>query len=308
MFGEMIGAWVADYWIKLGQPDHFLLIEFGPGKGTLMADMLRATKNVPGFHKAMEIILIENSPSLTEIQKETLSGYPVTWAAQMDYERLADKAAPVMIIGNEFFDALPVRQFQMSDKGWRERMIALNEQDNFSFGLGPVAPSIAEDLPKSASAGDIYEISPVRTACMMNIAALIRKCGGAALFIDYGYDEQKTPVKGDTLQAVKSHEYVPVLSDMGTADLTSHVDFYALRLAAEKEGAAVFGAAEQGHFLQELGIGMRAQMLCRNANDKQMKDIEKAVERLCAPDQMGTLFKVMAVTHDRQIIPAGFSE
>lgn len=102
MFGEMIGAWVADYWIKLGQPDHFLLIEFGPGKGTLMADMLRATKNVPGFHKAMEIILIENSPSLTEIQKETLSGYPVTWAAQMDYERLADKAAPVMIIGNEF--------------------------------------------------------------------------------------------------------------------------------------------------------------------------------------------------------------
>lgn len=306
MFGEVIGAWVADYWIKLGQPEHFLLIELGPGKGTLMADMLRATKNVPGFHKAMEIILIENSPSLTKIQKETLAGYSVTWLEQMDYERLRDKAAPVIIIGNEFFDALPVRQFQMSEKGWRERMVALNEQEEFIFGLGPVADSIAVDLPKSASADDIYEISPVRISCMSNIAALVKKCGGGALFIDYGYDEQETPVKGDTLQAVKNHDFVPVLSDIGMADLTSHVDFHALRIAAEQERATVFGAVEQGRFLQELGIGMRAQMLCRHADDKQVKDIESAYERLCAPDQMGALFKVMAITHDPQFIPAGF--
>lgn len=308
MFGEMIGIWVADIWIKLGQPRRFTLIEAGPGRGTLMADLLRGTKNISGLHEAMDILLIENSPSLTERQKQTLSGYDAAWSEHIDFEAVSAKGQPVVIIGNEFFDALPVRQIMMTaDKGWQERVIALDEKGGFTFGLAPVSKDVPDMLPDDAQDGDIYEISPVRNSFMENIAQLIRHCGGAGLFFDYGYDSGG-PVKGDTLQAVKKHEFVPVLSHIGTADLTAHVDFSALKSAAAGQGAVCYGAAGQGAFLQNMGLDMRAQMLAENAAPAQRDAIKAAKDRLCAPQEMGTLFRVIAVTHDETLVPAGFDE
>lgn len=280
MFGEMIGAFLADSWIKMGSPSPVLLAEAGPGRGTLMADILRATKNVPGFHAAIRIHLIEMSPVLIDRQRGALKDYDVAWTDRL--ENLPE-GLPLLFVANEFLDALPIRQFQFQDGAWFERLVGF-DGEKFVFGLAP-APY---PLP-GGRAGDVFEIAPQREGFVKGLAARIRAQGGVALLVDYGHDRHGP---GDTLQAVKDHQYVDVLSHIGEADLTSHVDFESLARAAEN--VAVYGPVGQGNFLKAMGIELRAQRLNQPV----------ALERLTV--QMGQLFRVVALCHDDKIQLAGF--
>ncbi len=298
MFGEMLGAWVVDTWQKLGSPDPFVLLECGPGRGTLMADMLRVAKGVPGFLEAAHVMLMETSPRLREKQKEALALYDVRWVESFDDPYWRDVDAPIILVANELLDALPIRQAQYADGRWYERMIAL-QGDKFVFALGAETEG-----PGIAAPGDVYESAPVRDAFIRQVSALLQERTGAALFIDYGYEDSSG---GETLQAVKAHKFVPVLEDVGEADVTAHVDFAAIARAAS---VPVCGPVGQGAFLERLGMAQRAQKLLDVASlpqqKPQQKEIKAAYDRLCAPNQMGTLFKVMTLCHDERIELAGF--
>ncbi len=276
LFGEMIGVWAADIWMQMGRPEKFTLLECGPGRGTLMADMLRATKKVQGFHDAACVHLLEVSPALKEKQAEALGGIEVRWHEEL--ESVPDDC-PIIVIGNEFLDALPFQQFV----GEQERMIALEGE----------ALVFTHD-------GEIVEKSPARCKFVWDVCARLKAQQGAALFIDYGYLKSAA---GDTFQAVKGHEYVDVLSDIGNADLTSHVDFEALACGVDVN---VCGPVTQGAFLRNLGIETRASMLKQKASEQQAETVEKGLHRLIDSDQMGALFKVIGFTHDKSITPAGF--
>ena len=300
MFGEMIGVWCADFWMKMGKPEAFNLIELGPGRGTLMADILRGTKAVDGFHAALCIHLVEISPVLRAKQKGALGGFDVRWhdsLASLPYD------APSLFVANEFFDALPVHQVLRHGAEWVERVIASSDQ-GATLDVQNAPDAFLAHLPlhlMDAPEGKVLELSPARIDVMKQMSAHILKTGGGALIIDYGYERLNY---GDTLQAVHKHEFCNVLDHIGDADITSHVDFGALLAAS---GAThVAGIAEQGAFLTNLGIYQRMQMLKSSASDAQQKELEIALDRLCAPDKMGKLFKVMAMSHDKTITPAGF--
>lgn len=291
MFGEMIGVFLADAWMKMGSPERITLVEAGPGRGTLMADILRATAKVSGLHGAVQIHLLEMSPVLKEKQSETLKNFSVSWHETLE---TLPQEAPVFLVANEFLDALPVQQYVWKDGQWHLRAVGL-EGDDFCFGLTPCPPS--QPSPPSIGGrakgeGDVWEHSPAREAFVKGIAQLVKNCGGVALFIDYGHDRSGF---GDTLQAVKSHKFIDVLHDVGEADLTSHVDFESLKRVAEGQ-ITVHGPVAQGDFLKALGIGLRAGRLNR----------PEEYRRLTDADQMGTLFRVMALCHDRTIKLAGF--
>jgi NADH dehydrogenase [ubiquinone] 1 alpha subcomplex assembly factor 7 len=296
MFGELAGAWAADMWAQMGRPGSFVLLECGPGRGTLMADALRATKKVAGFHDAARIVLLETSPALRAVQARALAGFAVDWAADID-DPAIPAGVPVIAIANEFLDALPVRQFVKRGALWHERVVGIAD-DALAFGLSPpVEPPIKTD---GDAPDGIYEIAPARNEFVRALARRLRAHGGAALLVDYGY-ERSAP--GDTLQAVRAHGYVPVLDDPGMADITAHVDFQAIAAAARGEGAIVHGPAAQGDFLRALGIGIRAEML-KGRGDPAA--IEAAVRRLTDAAEMGTLFKVMALCAGEDTRPAGF--
>ena len=288
MFGEMIGVCLADVWQKTGSPERITLVEAGPGRGTLMADLLRATRNVPGFHQAVRLHLIEMSPVLKEKQRDTLRDFQVTWHETLD---TLPQDAPVFLVANEFLDALPVQHYVWKDARWHWRVIGLDKDDGLVFGLTDCPPPASP--PHEPGEGAIWEHSPARESFVKNTALLIRRCGGVALLIDYGHDRSGF---GDTLQAVKDHRFVNVLEQVGEADLTSHVDFEPLKNAAQNL-VTVHGPVGQGDFLNRLGIGLRAGRLGQ----------PEACHRLSAPDQMGTLFRVMALCHDPEIEVAGFS-
>lgn len=284
MFGEMIGLSLAQCWLDQGRPTPFSLVEFGPGRGTLMADMLRATRQVPGFVEAAQVTLVEASPAMQEAQRITLEGYDIQWRA--DAALLPDQ--PTFAIANEFFDALPIRQYVRDGAGWRERQVGLEEGD-LMFGLGPAQPQPAlKDRLEDTRDGDLIEerssAAPVITALGERIAAH----GGAALIIDYG-DWRSV---GDTLQAVRDHEPVDPLQDPGKADLTAHVDFEALAMAAP---CAFSRLTAQGLFLERLGITARAQQLAQSMGDAALDQHVAAHRRLTHPAEMGNLFKVLAL-------------
>ncbi|MEJ0097227.1 MAG: SAM-dependent methyltransferase [Bauldia sp.] len=265
-----------------------MLAELGPGRGTLMADMLRTARIKPDFLRAADIHLVEISPRLREIQKATLgnAATSVHW-----HNAVADiPPGPAIFIANEFFDALPIRQFQWTDKRWTERMVGLSANGNLIFGLEPVEQRAAGvPLPDGA----IVEASPVAKAAMTTIAERLKGFGGAALIVDYGNAQ---PGHGDTLQAVRAHKYDDPLAAPGEADVTAHVDFAALARAATAAGAEARQLMGQGEFLIRLGLVDRANVLGRG-KDKATRDaIAKAIERLAAPKAMGTLFKVLAVS------------
>jgi NADH dehydrogenase [ubiquinone] 1 alpha subcomplex assembly factor 7 len=303
MFGEMIGAWAADTWIKLGSPPELILAECGPGRGTLMADALRATKKVSGFHEAVQIHLIETSPVLREKQKEMLTGYKVQW-----HETVHDlpREPQMILMANEFLDALPVRQLVKTAGGWREKVVAF-EDGKFVFVLRESAPELPEEVPEhinsEADEGDIYEISPVRRGYAEGIFKRLGRQGGAVLFIDYGHERASC---GDTLQAVHRHEFCDVLDNIGEADITAHVNFEELKKAAEVQGMYLEGPVTQSDFLKNLGIDLRAEMLCRNADSHRQDQIRSELERLISAGQMGNLFKVLAVSSQKEIELAGF--
>ncbi|NCC02651.1 MAG: class I SAM-dependent methyltransferase [Proteobacteria bacterium] len=284
MFGELMGLWIVEVWRKLGAPNPFVLLELGPGRGTLMADALRATAKVPGFHAAMKLFLIESNETLREQQLDRLASYHPTYMGSM--EELPD--LPLFTIANEYLDALPVHQYVRTGSGWRERMVGLDEKGNLAF----VSASHDALLPLPDLL-TFYELSPLAISTVRAITAHIVKFKGASLWIDYGY---YVPDGANTLQAVSGHKPVPPLSLVGHVDLTAHVDFAALRLAAEKEGGIVAPLALQGEFLERLGIQLRAEQLRLRAAPIQCEAIDLALQRLTSPEQMGNLFKVMAVT------------
>lgn len=303
IFGELIGIWLADSWDRMGRPDPVRLVELGPGRGTLMRDALRAARVLPGFAEAAALHLVETSPALRDRQRDTL--IEVT---QIDWhDRLADvPPGPTLAVANEFFDALPVRQFQRTADGWCERLVA---EDAPGGGLGFVLSDrpdpIAALAPGAAAAppGSIVELCPAAQAIAGELAARVAEAGGAALVIDYGHIH---PATGDTLQAVRRHGYADPLADPGEADLTAHVDFAALAAAAGEAGAAICGPVTQGAWLAGMGIVERAERLTQSASARQAADIDAAVRRLTADDQMGQVFKVMSITAPPLAPTAGF--
>ncbi|KLN62240.1 hypothetical protein WH96_01575 [Kiloniella spongiae] len=305
MFGELIGFWCADTWYNMGGPTEIHLIEMGPGRGTLMSDLMRAAAMVPGFHQAVKIHLIEVSPKLRKKQKEALNGYNVSW-----YDDLTDlPTGPCIFIANEFFDALPIRQFERSPKGWCERLITLNEgETGLVFTLSPPAKAIETIIPKElvdSHEGAVVELSSIAANVSAQISNHITQYGGVALFVDYGWG---TPTAKPSLQAIRNHKKHNVLLEPGTADLSAFVDFPTLQKSAKANGVSVHGPLNQGDFLRSLGIEQRAEMLRLNADEKQAIDITAAEHRLTDPSQMGDLFKVMALTRPDQPTPAAFPE
>jgi len=297
MFGELLGLALAQAWRDQDCPRPFTLAEAGPGRGTLMADALRATRGVAGFHDAMALRLIEASPRLRAQQAETLSAYRPSWVKSVD--DLPDTA--LYFLANEFFDALPVRQFQRDGRHWRERQIGLQE-DRLSFGLGPAQPqpALAHRLADTQD-GDLVEHRATASPMMQAIGRRIARHGGAALIVDYGDWRSQ----GDTLQAVKRHRPADPLADPGQADLTAHVDFEALAMAAAP--ARHSALTPQGVFLERLGITARAQALAQNASASERSAIVAAHRRLTHPQEMGTLFKVLGLFPDGCPPPPGLT-
>jgi NADH dehydrogenase [ubiquinone] 1 alpha subcomplex assembly factor 7 len=300
MFGEMLGLWCAQVWSDQGKPKNTRLVELGPGRGSLMADALRALKRVPGFLDQVELVLVEASPVLREIQRERLkdSGARIRWVTHFDI-----RDTPILVLANEFFDALPVRQYVKTARGWCERMVVMKD-GRLDFALAPL-PTPGAAIPASragAPEGGVYEVSPAATALSEEIARGIAAYGGAALFLDYGYAEIGF---GETLQAVGAHRFAFPLEEPGARDLSAHVDFGALAGAARHGGAQIFGPVPQGLFLERLGIRERAQAL-RQANVQDADQVAASLDRLTAPDQMGNLFRAMALLPPSAPPPPGF--
>jgi NADH dehydrogenase [ubiquinone] 1 alpha subcomplex assembly factor 7 len=293
MFGELIGLWAAEVWRLMGGPDPVLLIEFGPGRGTMMKDALRAAQAAPEFRRAVRVHFTETSPDLQSQQRHTLSSVDdvaLQWHASIDEVPVA----PSIIVANEFFDALPIRQAERRPTGWHERMVAVDAGGALALTLArDPLPDLGRELSPAvthARIGEIFEWRPWKIATEIARRAA---AGGAALIIDYGHVKSAT---GDTFQAVRSHQYASQLASPGLADLTAHVDFEALGKAAQQAGARVHGPIEQGTWLKRLGIEARAAVLQANATGAKRADIAAALQRLAGtgPGQMGSLFKVIA--------------
>ena len=297
MFGELIGLWMLEVWNGMGRPAPCRLVEMGPGRGTLIADLLRATRLLPDFKGAATVHLVETSPSLRQRQQAALasSGFETKW-----HDSIEDvPAGPILLVANEFFDALPVRQLLATDRGWCERLVGL-DGERLMFGLRP-EPEPALDRPLRL--GDVLEWPAASVDIIGTLAGRLVRDGGAALILDYGY---WGPAFGDTLQALKSHQPVDPLNDPGESDLTTHVDFHRLAQAAAAQGARVHGIVAQGDFLQALGIEARAEALKARATQAQAVDIDQALARLTerGATGMGELFKVLAITHEAiQAVP-----
>ena len=309
MFGEMIGAWLAVVWQQMGSPATVRLAELGPGRGTLMSDALRATRALPGFHHAIDLHLVETSEPLRAAQAAAAAkaGITATW-----HERIEDlPPGPLLLVANEFLDALPIRQFEQTAQGWRERLVTVpdSDGDQFRFVLSnDTAPLEPPAFLRDAPSGTVWETSPASHAMIQTVANRIAADGGAALFIDYGYAQQST---GESLQALRAHRPHDPLDAPGTADITAHVDFAALARDAVAAGALVYGPLDQGPFL--LGLGMetraerlRAASLAANRPD-QASAVATAFKRLIAPTEMGSLFKALALTGPHQPAPPGFT-
>lgn len=306
LFGEMIGVWMADAWIKLGSPGPFALVECGPGRGTLMADIMRATAKVPGFREAARIHLMEISPVLKAKQAEMLSAYSPVWIDDLEG---VPADMPVLLVGNEFFDALPVRQLERRNGQWLERVIGLGEGDVLAWGVKDADPHILAALPERIlkdGADGIYETPVPINHFVKSLSNILLKQRGAALFLDYGYSKSKA---GDSLQAIRSHRFVDVFDTPGASDLTVHVDFENVRRVAERNGAVYVGPVTQAEFLRAMGIEIRAERLAANADVTQGDSLRAGLLRLIdtsVPESMGALFKVCALCHDESFKPAGF--
>ena len=306
MFGELIGVWCAVQWRAMGEPPTVNLVELGPGRGTLMADVLRAGRGAEGFLESIALGLVEISPVLKGLQEETLLGAGDVCSIQSlrwlsDFTKVPD--GPLLVIANEFLDALPMHQFQMTPEGWRERLVGLDAEE-FQFTLCGTAPmeGMIHSGHEDAEDGAFMEVRPAALTLIRDLAGRLSRQPGSALFIDYGHGQTAL---GDTFQAVKGHQYQDPLDDPGMADLTAHVDFGVLGTAASDTGGVVFGPVSQGNFLNSLGIGIRAEALA-TASPAHKQEIMAGLHRLTSDDAMGRLFKVMALTSPGMASPEGF--
>jgi SAM-dependent MidA family methyltransferase len=302
MFGELIGLWAVDLWLNAGAPKPVHLVELGPGRGTLMIDAMRAARVKPEFVTNARVHMVETSPRLTAIQWDRLAeaGIAADWHERIDQL----PAGPAIIIANEFFDALPIRQYQRAQGIWRERAVGLDVHDRLAFGAGTSVLSM-EDVPpdlRVADDGAILELAPTAYAIAEVLASRIARQGLGLIAIDYGYTQTAL---GDSFQAVRRHAPVDPLARPGEADLTALVNFEALARAAERGGAVPHGPVEQGDFLLRLGLAERAGRLGAD-KDRAMRDgIAADVQRLVGAEEMGSLFKVLAITAPG-LTPAGF--
>jgi len=300
IFGDLVGIWFAVRWHAAGRPARFPLVECGPGRGTLIADAVRAARSVPGFAEAIDLHLVETSPRLRAAQAEALAGFPATW-----HDTLATlPAGPIFLIANEFLDALPVTQCVFRGGLWRERRVGLLRQD-FVFIDGPPTQPPQDRLAAlpPPREGEILEFSPAAEAFAATVAARIAETGGAALFFDYGHADGGF---GDTVQAVSRHRYVPPLATPGEVDLTAHVDFARIAAAARAHGADAHGPADQGVWLVAMGLPARLTMLLRQATPAQKEALISSTRRLTEPHAMGRLFKAIALTPRGAAVPEGF--
>ena len=290
MFGEMLGLWAVETWMRLGSPASFRLVEIGPGDGTLMTDMLRAVRRAPGFLDAADVWLVETSQPLIAAQIEKLQNSPadIHWARAVDQ---VPKGVPVVVIANELLDCLPARQFIRCADRWIERLVGIANGE-LAFGL-------AEPFPNPETL--VLEVSPLQEAFGQTLGERIKTDGGAALLIDYGRAE---PGFGDTLQALKSHQKVDPLAHPGEADLTVHADFPLVIAAATTAGITGSEILPQGLFLLRLGLADRAEAL-KAANPDRAAAIDRQFKRLAAPEEMGELFKA-ACLHQPGFAPPGF--
>lgn len=295
MFGEVLGLCLAQTWMDQGRPAPFTLCELGPGRGTLMADIWRATQRVPGFQEAADVFLMEASEVLRAKQSETLP-MAASWITQVD--ELPER--PLFCVANEFFDALPIRQFVRAGSGWRERQVGLaGEELTFGLGAAQPQPALAQRL-EDTEEGDLVEDCPAASPIIDALGGRIQRHGGAGLIIDYG-DWRSL---GDTLQALRAHESEDPLAHPGQADLTAHVDFEALAKAAP---CAHTRLTPQGIFLERLGITQRAQALAARLQGTALESHIAAHRRLTHPEEMGTLFKVLGLHPASQPPPPGFA-
>ena len=294
IFGELIGLWAVATWQAMGSPSSFVFAEAGPGDGTLMADMLRAARLEPGFLAAAKLWLVEASPAFAALQAERLAQAPIEpqWTGALS----GLPEGPLILVANELLDCLPPRQFVRIPAGWAERRVGLGPDGELAFGLAPAQA----DLP-DAPEGSLYEDCAAQAGFAGELASRIVRDGGAALLIDYGRDE---PGFGDTLQALSRHQMVDPLACPGEADITVHADFPAVLAAARMAGAKA-GLMTQGQLLLRLGLLERAEALAAATDEAGMAVIERQVERLAAPDQMGELFKA-AWIYSEGIDPLAF--
>ena len=300
VFGELIGLWAASVWQAMGAPASIRLVELGPGRGTLMQDMLRAARALPGFREALSVHLVEMSPVLRERQKQALaaSGAEPRWHDRIDQAL----EGPAIIVANEFLDALPLDQFVRTPEGWRERLVGLDDEGRLAFGLSGEPDS---SLPLAAPAGSVLEQPAAASEVVATIARHVAAEGGAGLFIDYG------PARsgfGDTLQALQRHVFVDVLAEPGDADLTVHVDFARMAQAGLSAGAAAHGPVTQRDFLLALGLQQRFEALSRRATPAQAESLAGGAQRLIETGStaMGELFKVLAVADRNLPLLPGF--
>lgn len=297
MFGELLGLCLAQSWMDQGSPAPFILAELGPGRGTLMVDMLRAAGRVPGFLDAAKILLVEASAAQRSVQQQALAGYQVNWAETIN--DIPD--GPLFLIANEFFDCMPIRQYRRTEAGWQEQMVGAGD-GALGFVLGKAlpeqgVPEWARDLPE----GSVIETSAASVAIAGDIARRIAEHGGAAIIIDYG-DWNRS---GDTLQAVKAHCKIGPLEKPGQSDLTAHVNFAELAQAARPH-TGVSPMITQGELLLRLGIRQRAQALAKNCGPEALKSHNAAFRRLTHADEMGQLFKAIAFYPKGGTPPPGF--
>lgn len=296
MFGELVGLWLGAAWSAMGAPPAPVLAELGPGRGTLMADALRALAKVPGFPAAVPVHLVETSPRLRAAQRARLGDRAV------HHDSLsALPAGPLLLVANEFFDALPIRQLVWQDGAFHERLVGLGD-GGLCFGLAPDAARLAPPRPTPPPPGAVLELCPAGAAMAATLGRRLGSGGGAALIVDYGAAHDGY---GDTLQAMRRHGFADILATLGEADLTAQVNFAPLAEAAAGQGAAIHGPVEQGAFLESLGIGLRQAALAR-ARPDQAAALAAARARLTGADQMGRLFKVLAMSHPALASLPGF--
>jgi NADH dehydrogenase [ubiquinone] 1 alpha subcomplex assembly factor 7 len=305
VFGELIGLWCANVWTSMGSPDPARLVELGPGRGTLLADALRAIKQTaPAFFAAIDLHLVETSPALRKKQASALEtlglARPPSW-----HDQFAEvPEGPSITLANEFFDALPIVQYVKAGAGWQERRVGLADDGaTLEFTLRPAFPF---GLPLGLAdlvEGDVVEVGSAGETLAAQIGRRVASHGGAALIIDYGHG---TSAAGDTLQGVRQHQFHGILDHPGETDLSHHVDFAALAKAAEKAGAEALGPIPQGLFLGRLGIDHRAESLFLGAPPDQFQAILGAVRRLVHPAGMGILFKAFAIVDPKLPTPPGF--
>jgi SAM-dependent MidA family methyltransferase len=298
MFGELVGFFCVNMWQQMGSPKQFTLLELGPGRGTLMADMLRVACRAEGFREALDLRLFETNPALVAEQNARLEAYGPKWVDS--FEKVGP--GPLLVVANEFFDALPIRQFVRGQQGWHERMVGLSEGRR-QFGLNPTPVPITSMPERVATAqeNEVFEVGFANGEVMSRLARIASSQGGAILVIDYGYAQSQT---GETLQAVRAHQYADVLAEPGAADLSAHVDFEALGNVAGQAGLSVQPLTTQGEWLVRMGINERARALS-GANPQLAGSIKAARDRLVEPGQMGELFKVFCAASPG-LAPPGF--